>query len=260
VNLFYVHVFGQLLAAEFVVWRYLIRDTLINLLIWTAVRVFIMGHLMAPYGLKTDYGLFHLASLVASAGLFDVYFQVILLVKNIETDHQIFYQLTLPVPSWVIILKTLTVYTLNSIFLTVCTIPLVKLIMWHSFDLTKIAILPTVAMILVSGIFYSTYILWLAAIVQRLSKIGWVWERFNFPMWLLGGFHFSWAALYALYPVLAYICLLNPFIFIMEGMRGAMLGQDGYINVWYCVLALCAFSSAFVWHAVRRLKRLLDYV
>ena len=257
---FYLSIFKQLLVEELVIFRETFGDKIINLSIWVSITAGIFGYIMPAFGLAADYGSFQLAGLIASAGLFEIFPSVMMLVSDIEGDRVISYQLTLPLPSWLILIKKITYYALNALSLSLCVMPIGKLVLWNQFDLTQIRIIPFLLMVITSSIFYGTLTLWLASKVQNMSKIGNVWMRFIFPIWFLGGFQFSWGVLYKMYPIFAYINLLNPMTYVMEGMRAALLGQQEFLSVWLCILALIIFSILSGWRATIKLKQRLDFV
>jgi ABC-type multidrug transport system permease subunit len=93
-----------------------------------------------------------------------------------------------------------------------------------------------------------------------MSELGTVWSRMIFPMWFMGGFQFSWFAFYKVFPTMAIISLCNPMIYLTEMTRVAISGQEGYINFWLCVLAAIGFAALFMFLALYRLKKKLDYV
>jgi len=257
---FYAYVFKQLLIEELIIFRETFADKIIDLGIWVSCTAGIFGYIMPAFGLSADYGSFQLAGLIASAGLFEVFPSIMMLVSDIEGDRVISYQLTLPVPSWLILMKKIAYYAINGLSLAICVTPIGKLVLWNQFSLTNISIIPFLLMVIVTSIFYGTLILWLASKVKSMSKIGNIWMRFIFPMWFLGGFQFSWSVLYKVCPPLAYLNLLNPMTYVMEGMRAALLGQQEFLSVWLCILALIVFSMLSGWRATVKLKQRLDFV
>lgn len=257
---FYWTIFKQLVAEELVVFKEVFFDKIVNLAIWVSIVAGIFGYIMPEFGLAADYGSFQLASLIASAGLFEIFPSVMTLLSDIEGDRVISYQLTLPLPSWMILMKKATYYAINSLTLAICVTPIGKLVLWNQFDVTKIRIIPFILMLIVVSIFYGTFTLWLTARAKNMAAIGNVWMRFLFPMWFLGGFQFSWAVLYKISPTLAYINLINPMTYVMEGTRAALLGQQEFISVWICILALGIFSILSGWYATIKLKQRLDFV
>jgi ABC-type polysaccharide/polyol phosphate export permease len=79
-------------------------------------------------------------------------------------------------------------------------------------------------------------------------------------MWFMGGFQFSWMSLYSAIPVVAYIDLINPVIYVTEATRVALLGQEGYLSFWLCCGTLLLFSVGCAWYALKRMKKRLDFV
>lgn len=257
---FYFNVFKNLLKVDLKLFGEILIDKVIDLFIWVTCTILIMGYVMPLFGLTNDYGVFQFAGLVASAGLFEVFPSVMNLVSDYEGDRLISYQLILPVPSWLIFIKIICNYAINAISLGLLVIPMGKLILWNQFNLTQIHIIKFTLMIILVGIFYGVFTLWISSLCKNISKVGNVWMRFIYPLWFLGGFQFSWKVLHQLVPKLAYLNLLNPMTYIMEGIRASLLGQEGYISTWYCIGALLIFIGFFGWRAMIRLKKRLDYI
>jgi hypothetical protein len=84
--------------------------------------------------------------------------------------------------------------------------------------------------------------------------------RFVYPLWVFGGYQYSYAVLANKNPWFAYISLINPQLYIMEGMRAAILGQEGYLNFWLCAGMTFFFSIICGIHAIFKIKRRLDFV
>lgn len=110
------------------------------------------------------------------------------------------------------------------------------------------------------NIFYACFVLWSASIIANMSKFGSIWARYIFPMWFMGGFQFSWISLHKVAPIISYINLLNPMIYITEMVRISILGQEGYINFWFCLIAITFFSVLCLAISIRNLKQRLDFV
>ncbi len=104
------------------------------------------------------------------------------------------------------------------------------------------------------------FALMVGSFVKNMSTIGSVWMRFIYPIWFLGGFQFSWTVLFKTSPKLAYLNLINPMTYIMEAIRGAILGQEGYLPFWPCTSMVILFAFACAWYGIVRLKKRLDFV
>lgn len=255
----HAHIFKQLLAADLIIFYESLKDKLINLFIWVFITLIVMGYIMPAFGL-TNFGPFQLAGLIASAGLFEVYPSAMSLVGDFSGDRVISYHLTLPLPPWLVLLKTITYYALNALTLSLCVIPMGKLVLWNQFDLTAISWPHFAFFILLVALFYGVFTLWIASKSESVDKMGNVWMRFIFPMWFLGGFQFSWQALYNIMPGLAYVGLVNPMTYVMEGVRATVLGQTGYLSFWLAAIVLLFFIIGFGYSAITRLKVRLDFV
>jgi ABC-2 type transport system permease protein len=93
-----------------------------------------------------------------------------------------------------------------------------------------------------------------------MKYISWIWSRVVNPLFMLGGFFYSWGSIYKVSHIFGYVNLLNPLLYAMEGMRAASLGQVGFLPFYVCVLAILGFIALFSMHAVCLLKKRLDCV
>lgn len=256
----YLRVCKELVHADLLIFKQLFLDKFIDITIWVVLSLVVMSYVMPFFGLAADFGVFQLGGLIAAAGLFELYGNVVDLVSDFQGDRVINYGLTLPIPSWMAIFSKTIYYMIIYVILSVLMVPIGKICLWYQFDLTQISYVKLACAILFQSMFYACFVLFPASIINNMSHLGMVWARFIFPMWFLGGFQFSWTALYKTVPLLAYINLLNPMIYITEAVRIALLGQEGYINFWLCLLAITGFSALFLYLSLRNLKKKLDYV
>lgn len=256
----YLTVFRHLLAADLKVLFEILRDKLINQAIYMAIVVMVVGYIMPQFGLPNDYGSFQLAGMVGSVALFDVFPNVMNLVSDFNGDRIISYHLSLPLPSWLVWLKTVCFYAITSIILGLWVLPIGKLTLLSSFDMTRISPIQFVVILVVIGFFFGAFSIFVASFVKDMERVDHVWARFVFPLWFLGGFQFSWAVLHRVSVPLSYIGLLDPVTYVMEGTRAAILGQEGYLNFWLCSGILILFTLVCFWSALTRLKKRLDYV
>jgi len=113
----------------------------------------------------------------------------------------------------------------------------------------------------ISGnLFYGFFSLWLTSMLKNMGGLGYLWVRIINPILMFGAFFYSWKAVYDVAPAFAYVDLINPMVYIMEGMRSAALGAEGYLPVWLCVPVVWVFTFLFGWHATHRLQQRLDCV
>lgn len=259
-KLFYLKVCKELIYSDLKVFKQTVLGKLIDLTIWVTLTLFVTGYIMPYFGLSNNFGTFQVGGVLAAAGLFELYTSVIDLVDDFEGNKIINYSLTLPIPSWLAILSKTIYFFIISLFLTLCMIPVAKICLWNQLDLTQINYFKLLMALISANIFYGSFTIWASSITKNMQTLGSIWARFIFPMWFLGGFQFSWAALYKAIPVIAYINLINPMIYITESIRTAILGQNDYLNFWLCIGAILIFAITFFILGLQNLKKRLDFI
>lgn len=249
-----------LFRSEFKIFLRTIHDKLIDLFIWIVISAFVNIYLMAAFGVHESFGAFTIASMVASAGLFEQFSSVTTLIADLEGNSVTSYYLTLPLPSWLVFVTYMAFYAFNSAILAMCVLPACKLLFWNHLDLSQFSLLKYLLIFKVTALFYGAFTLWVAGKVPSLERIGSVWMRFIFPLWFLGAFQYPLDAMTQLSDYFWYASLLNPMVYIMEGTRAAILGQEGYLNFWFCVVMTVIFTVICAADGIRMLKKRLDYV
>lgn len=229
-----------------------------SLVLFTTVIIF--GHFLPSAGLQSDYGPFILVGAIAGFGFFEVMGKVSLMIADMEGERTILYTLTLPIPSWLVFVYIGVSWALLSSIMSLLMFPLGKLLLFSEFDLTKIDLLRLPLIFLMSNLFFGFFALWLSAVLKKMSNLSHLFVRVINPMYSFGGLWYSYATIEKISAGAAYAHLLNPLIYIMEGMRAAALGQEGYLPFWTSLCGITAFTILFGWDAIRRLQRRLDCV
>ena len=254
------NIFRQLVSTQLYTVRRQLFDMVVNLYIWAFCSLVIMGYIMQSFGLAANYGCFQLAGIVGTVGLFEIYGNVTRNVMDFEGDRNISYYLTLPTTPSVVFASFVCFYTLVGIFLSIIIIPFGKLLLYNTFSLANISWVKTAIMVVLGNLFFGVFTLLITAHVGTMAKMRNVWSRFIFPLWIMGGFQFSWGVVYNISAPLAYVMLCNPIVYVMEGFRAAILGQAGSLPWEICCGMLCLFIVAFWFLMCKRMKRLLDFV
>ncbi len=249
-----------LTKTHFYVARQQLLDKIINLYIWAFCSLIVMGYIMQGYGLAQSYGCFQLATVVATVGLFEIYGNSFRFISDIEGDNHLNYLLTLPLTPTVVSWSFIFSYTLIGIILSLGMIPFGKLLFWNNFSFASISWFKFAIILVLANIFFGVFTLAVTVHVGALSKMENVWMRFIFPLWFMGGFQFSWAAVYRFSQPLAYVLLCNPVLYVMEGMRAALLGQADCLPWEWCCVALCGFTVIGWWYGKYKMKQLVDCV
>lgn len=259
-KLFYLNTCKELILADLMVFKQILRGKIIDMAIWVALSIFVTAYIMPYFGLSHDFGPFQFGGIIASLGLFELYTNVFELTADLEGDRVINYGLTLPIPSWMAIMSKSAYYAIVNLVLALIMLPIGKLCLWNQLSLHNIAYGKLLIALVLQSICYACFAPWTTTLISNLSSLGSIWARFIFPMWFMGGFQFSWYALYAIVPKLAYIDLINPVIYATETTRATLLGQEGYLPFWPCSFALLVVSILCAWHSLKRMKKRLDFI
>ncbi len=256
----YLRTMSYLLATQLIVFRQTIHDKFIDLFIWVIAMAAVTIYLLPSFGLEMTYGSFIIASMAASAGIFEQFTSTTNLIADFNGDNITSFYLTLPMPSWLVFLSYALFYLCNTAVLTFFVVPIAKLCFWHHLDLSQLHIGKYLLMMCAMSSFYASFTLWMASKVPTLERIGSIWMRFIFPLWTFGAFQYSYAVLKQVSTPFAYLSLLNPMVYIMEGTRAAILGQTGSLNFWVCLGMTIVFAFLCGFDGIRRIKKRLDFV
>ena len=258
--LLYATCFKELLLTDLRAFKSIIIDKLIDLGIWVITTVAVTSYLFPAFGMSPDFGPFTLVGLCASAGLFEVFPSIMALISDFENDQVIAYYVTLPMPSWLVFMRSVVYYAICSMVLGLFTLPIGNLFLQNPIAYTQIHIPKFLFMISLISIFYGAFIIFVASYVKDMLRIGSVWMRIVYPLWFLGGFQFSWKGLHEISPILAYINLFNPLTYCMEGIRATVLDPSDYLPFWFCALMLMLFTVLCTVVGIMRLKKRLDFI
>jgi ABC-type polysaccharide/polyol phosphate export permease len=256
----YFNVCKNLIASDLIVFKQIFFNRFIDLSIWVVLSLFVIAHVMPSFGLSASFGVFQFGGMLAAIGLFEVYSNAVEIVADLEGDHTIDYTLTLPIPSWLAIASKAGYYAIIYFIFSISMLPIGKLSLWNQLDLSSVNYFQLALVFIFQSIFCACFTIWAGSVICNMSQLGTVWSRFIFPMWFMGGFQFSWTTLYGVAPIVAWINLINPMIYITESMRVAMLGQPGYLNFWLCLGAIAFFSVLSFMVGLWNLKKRLDFV
>lgn len=229
-----------------------------GLLLFTTIIIF--GYFLPSYGLRADYGSFLLIGVIAGFGFFEVIGKVSAMIADMEGDRTILYTLTLPIPSRLVFVYLAISWAVLSSIMSLLLFPLGKLLLFSQFDLSKINLIKLPLIFIMSNLFFGFFALWLSAVLKKMSNLSHLFIRVINPMYSFGGWWYSWQAIYKISPAIGYAHFINPLLYVMEGMRAATLGQEGYLPFWFSFVALTAFTWLIGWDAIRRLQKRLDCV
>ncbi len=254
----YWPIFYQLIRADFIGSLPLIKDRVIDTCIFVAFNVLISGFLLV--GVRADFGIFMVATFAGSACSSHIYSQITEIVVDLKNNKVITYDLTLPIPSWLAIARIAISNALQSLLVSTVIFPFGLLFVWRQFNPANFSAMWFSLFFIISCIFCGFFGLLAVSFIPSVQHLRMAWLRIIYPMWMMGGMQFAWATLYERSAFFGYLALANPFTYMQEGMRGAVLGQVGSIPCLICFVALIGFSIISGWIGVKRMMKRLDCV
>lgn len=231
-------------------------DMLITFTVWTVV----FGYFVPEMGANPEYGLFIMVGAIASFGVFDIIGQSGLLINDISGDRTISYLLLLPIPSFMVFSYVATSWALQSLLIAIPLYFVGKALFWKQFVLTNITWYQLGLALITVNSFFGFFGLWVVSILHKVHDLSRIYFRFINPLFLFGCYFFTWQAACKISPWIGYATLLDPFSYVMEISRAALIGQGNYLPFWASFSALWGFSIVLGLHATKRLKKLLDCV
>ena len=253
-------VFGQLLYSDILIFKPSYKGRLFDFFLYVSITVFVMGRLLTKLGMSADFGIFTAATGVAVAGLFEIFPRAMVLVGDLTGNKIISYDMTLPLPSWMAVVRVGVSDAIRCFALSIFAFPFALPFIWQEFNSALFSPFWFVALSIINALLFGFFGVFLANMVPTMSQLESMWVRVIFPLWTLGCFQFTWKILYETYPFFAYVMLFNPFTYPMEGMRAAVLGQAGSLPMWLCFSATAFFTLVYGFLGVRGILKRLDAV
>lgn len=237
-----------------------IISTIFDSLILPISFILINGYVMPALGTPESYGSFMVLGWFIIMSLNTQSTAAGDLVTDMSTNKAIYYELTLPLPYWLTYVKYGIVYAVKSMIANMGVIPLGILLLFKRFNLAGLCVYKALLFFVVMNIFLASISL-ISAVSSKTSDSYWrFWLRWGWQLLNWGGLCASWFTMHKIFPRLALIDLLNPFVYIFDGMRSAILGQSGYLNFWLCLGVTLLVSLAFGYIGVRIFKKRMDCV
>lgn len=255
-----IRVFGWLLWFDI---RFLWKDffqNLLDALTWPAVIIFVNGYVVQALGMPTDYGTFTTVSMVVIMGSYKAWTGSIAIAADLAGPQTISYELTLPLPYWMVWLKNGLSLAIQAAVFNIVPLILGKIILGSLFDMSNFSLSKFLMIYAVSSLFFGMFALLTTVITKSAEAHSRLELRLIGPMFFLNGWIASWAIMYSVSPALGIFVRCFPWIYAYEGCRAAILGQQGYLSLWHCVVMLAAFTFFITVLSVRLFKKRMDCV
>ena len=255
-----LRLFFLLLKTDMTIFRTIFWGKLLDNSIYVGATIAVTYYIMPYIGIPEDYTMIVVSGLVATAGEMETFPNAVSLATDLQGAQIISYDLTLPLPSWLIPIRTILYFSFTSATIGISVLPISKLLLGSSLDLSSIAYGKLALVFILANLFCGSFALFLATTIKNMAGLSHVWVRFVFPLWFFGGSQFTWQALYKASPLFASINLLNPYMHMTEATRAVIIGQQNFLPYWSSI-AVLSIAVLFVatWGCLR-LKKQLDFV
>ena len=237
-----------------------LKSKFINTCIFISCNLGIYTYFFPKFGMSAEFGTFMFAGLYATAGFFEVFPNAVQFVADLEGDKEINQHLILPLPLWIVFAVKALFFSLCSATLSLISLPIGLLVVQDFSILTHLNPFYLIIITISNSLFYGSFALFMASILPSILELDNIWMRFVFPLWVWGSFEFSWHILYETVPYFAYINLLNPMTYVMEGTRAAFFSPHDYLPLSICLLVTALFSIFFFSSALVILRKRLDFI
>jgi ABC-2 type transport system permease protein len=255
-----LRVFGVLLCHDLSLLRYSLLNRLINMCAWVTANIIVAGYVFPELGMMRQFGMFLLAGLFASIGFFELYGRVAELVRDMSGDKAILYYATLPISVRLFVIRLVLNGALTSTIVGLAILPFGKLLLGNEFSISAVRWGYLCLMMLLANFLYSAAAVLIATFIYRIENISNVWIRIAYPLWFVGCYQFSYQALKQALPTLAWINLANPAVYVAEGMRAALIGQEGFVPIGLCCGVVALAGVICTGASIMSLRSRLDLV
>lgn len=258
-----MRVFLQFFLRDFYVYRRKSWTYIINYcLIYPVINSFFLGYVFpslyfGPNSSLAATTLFAgtiVANLVVLANLVNIG-----LLFDLENTRYIDYQITLLSPRLVIVQRILFT-SLFTFIILLPFFPIAKLILGSWFVSTNTSWPALVLIMYLSALCCSAYTQWYACIIPSSRNLRSYWMRINTFLIAFAGMFFPWHVMKQFSSLLGYILLLNPLLYITEGLRQAILGSSQYMPLWICCSMLILWTGILTILSWYFFKKRVDHV
>lgn len=250
-----LRVFGALLLRDATVARRELPYFLVRTTMQPLMFIVVFGYLLPKMGfVGRGYGAALLPGVIAvSLGFAAVQSVALPMVQDFGWTREIEDRLLAPVHLELIAVEKVVVGVLQGLVAALVVLPLARLIMGPIPALTWAHGGVVVVITLLGAAAFSVLGLLMGSMVTP-QQIGLMFSVVVAPMIFFGCTYYPWAGLSAV-PVLKYAVLINPLVYVAEGMRGTLTPELPHMHLGAVTGAL-VLITALVWPiALRRFRR-----
>jgi len=174
-------------------------------------------------------------------------------------DRFIDYQCTL-INARIVLIERLAFATLFAFCFMMPFFPVAKMLFPDAFLIPHASWLSLAWIVLLSALMTSSLNLMATCLMRGPHQISRLWVRCFEVMLTLGGLLVPWNVIYKTSPILGYIALLNPLVYVSEGARQALLTGPAFFPLWICSAVMIGVTILCTTVACNAFKKRMDHI
>jgi ABC-2 type transport system permease protein len=175
------------------------------------------------------------------------------MVQDFGWTKEIEDRLLAPIPIPLIAAEKVIMGAIQGVLATLVVLPLARIVMGPIPELTFAHFGVILGVTILGAMSFSAAGLWMGATISP-QQIGLMFSIIIAPMIFLGCAYYPWQGLDAV-PFVKYAVLLNPLVYVAEGMRAALTPNVPHMNLIAIVAALVTIHSLFWLLGMRRFQK-----
>jgi ABC-2 type transport system permease protein len=175
------------------------------------------------------------------------------MVAQFGFSKEIEDRLLAPIPIPLIAAEKVIMGAIQGVLATLVVLPLARIVMGPIPELTFAHFGVILGVTILGAMSFSAAGLWMGATISP-QQIGLMFSIIIAPMIFLGCAYYPWQGLDAV-PFVKYAVLLNPLVYVAEGMRAALTPNVPHMNLIAIVAALVTIHSLFWLLGMRRFQK-----
>lgn len=175
------------------------------------------------------------------------------LIADFGITKEIEDRLLAPAPIETIAVQKVLSGVIQGAFAVVFVLPVCRLMMGPIAGLTLRNIPLLVLMVILGGTVFSALGLWLGTAMQP-QQISLMMQVIFAPMIMFGCTYYPWRGLDHV-PFLKYAVLINPLVYLSEGMRAALTPSVKHMPIAVVIAALLALTALLMWLGLRGFRK-----
>jgi ABC-2 type transport system permease protein len=165
------------------------------------------------------------------------------MVQDFGWTKEIEDRLLAPVSTRLVAAEKIIAGVLQGIIAAAFVLPIARLVMGPIPDLTLSHAGEVLLIVLLGSLAFSSLGMWLGTAIAP-QQIGLMFSVIIAPMLFFGCAYYPWRGLDVV-PVMKYLVLINPMVYVSEGMRAALTPAVPHMPLFVVAIALIVVASAF---------------